>query len=185
MKLILLAGPQAVGKMTVGQELAKCTELKLFHNHQTIDLLLPLLPLNEAGWETVRQLREIIFRAFAKSGQYGMIHTVMFDYPDDFEYWEWIKNCFREECPETQFYFVELRADMEERLRRNKTENRLLHKPSKRDLEWSENDLRTAMEKHRLYSEPGEITEPNYLCLDTTHLSAEETAQIIKARFQL
>ncbi|WP_286673019.1 hypothetical protein [Anaeromonas frigoriresistens] len=28
-----------MGKMTVGQELSKITELKLFHNHMTIDLI--------------------------------------------------------------------------------------------------------------------------------------------------
>ena len=39
MKLVILFGPQAVGKMTVGQELAKQTGLKLFHNHMTIDLV--------------------------------------------------------------------------------------------------------------------------------------------------
>jgi shikimate kinase len=39
MKLVLLFGPQAVGKMTVGHELEKVTELKLFHNHMTIDLV--------------------------------------------------------------------------------------------------------------------------------------------------
>jgi ATP-dependent protease Clp ATPase subunit len=31
MKFVLIFGPQAVGKMTVGQELEKITELKLFH----------------------------------------------------------------------------------------------------------------------------------------------------------
>ena len=34
-KLIVIMGPQAVGKMTVGQELVKMTGLKLFHNHVT------------------------------------------------------------------------------------------------------------------------------------------------------
>ena len=33
MKLLLLFGDAAVGKMTVGQELAKITGLKLFYNH--------------------------------------------------------------------------------------------------------------------------------------------------------
>ncbi|ASI83880.1 hypothetical protein ACS94_05390 [Bacillus cereus] len=42
MKLILIFGPQAVGKMTVGQELATLTGLKLFHNHMTIDLVSPI-----------------------------------------------------------------------------------------------------------------------------------------------
>ncbi len=39
MKFILIFGPRAVGKMTVGHELEKITSLKLFHNHQTIELL--------------------------------------------------------------------------------------------------------------------------------------------------
>ncbi len=41
-KLVLICGPQAVGKMTVGQELTKITDLKLFHNHMTIELLLQI-----------------------------------------------------------------------------------------------------------------------------------------------
>lgn len=39
MKLVVIFGPLAVGKMTVGQELAKRTGLRLFHNHMTIDLV--------------------------------------------------------------------------------------------------------------------------------------------------
>ena len=38
-KLVMIVGPQAVGKMTVGQELAKITDLKFMHNHETIDVL--------------------------------------------------------------------------------------------------------------------------------------------------
>ena len=41
MKFILIFGPQAVGKMTVGHELEKIAGLKLFHNHMTIDLVVP------------------------------------------------------------------------------------------------------------------------------------------------
>jgi hypothetical protein len=47
MKFILITGPQAVGKMTVGQELEKITGLKLFHNHMSIELV-----LNFFGYET-------------------------------------------------------------------------------------------------------------------------------------
>lgn len=39
MKLVIILGPHAVGKMTVGQELAAITGLKLFHNHMTIELV--------------------------------------------------------------------------------------------------------------------------------------------------
>ena len=40
MKLVVLFGPPAVGKMTVGRELERFTGLRLFHNHMTIDLAL-------------------------------------------------------------------------------------------------------------------------------------------------
>ena len=39
MKLVVIFGPHAVGKMTVGQALAAQTGLRLFHNHMTIDVV--------------------------------------------------------------------------------------------------------------------------------------------------
>ena len=41
MKFVLLFGPPAVGKMSVGRELEKITGLRLFHNHMTIELVVP------------------------------------------------------------------------------------------------------------------------------------------------
>ena len=38
-KLIMITGPQAVGKMRVGKEIEKITNFKVFHNHMTIDLV--------------------------------------------------------------------------------------------------------------------------------------------------
>ena len=40
---LAIFGPHAVGKMTVGQELSKITNLKLFHNHMTIDIVSRIL----------------------------------------------------------------------------------------------------------------------------------------------
>ena len=37
--LVVLVGPPAVGKMTVGHALAARTGLRLFHNHHTIEPL--------------------------------------------------------------------------------------------------------------------------------------------------
>jgi guanylate kinase len=36
MKLMILFGDAAVGKMTVGQELMKITDFRLYHNHMSI-----------------------------------------------------------------------------------------------------------------------------------------------------
>lgn len=73
-------------------------------------------------------------------------------------------------------YFVELAADLDERLRRNQTENRLLKKPSKRDVAYSNHELLTSAERNRLNSHPGEIKEQNYLKLDITKLSMDESS---------
>jgi len=188
MKFVLIIGPQAVGKMTVGQALAARTNLKLFHNHETIELVRPLLSLDRAeGWALVMELRESVFRHFARSGQSGMIYTGLwyFDEPEDRVYYEGIFDLWREECPEVEIYIVELQADLEIRLARNRTENRLLHKPSKRNFEWSDADVRGSAASHRPNSLPGEITEANYLRLDNTNMSPEEAAAAIVERFGL
>ena len=38
-KFVTIIGPQAVGKMTVGQELSKMIGYKLLHNHMTIEMV--------------------------------------------------------------------------------------------------------------------------------------------------
>ena len=43
MKLVIIYGPPATGKLTVANELAKITKFKIFHNHLTVDLLNSLL----------------------------------------------------------------------------------------------------------------------------------------------
>jgi len=66
---------------------------------------------------------------------------------------------------------------------RNKTENRLAKKPSKRNLEYSEWELISDSEKHRLNSNDGEIAHLDYLKLDVTHLSVDESVAKIKEHF--
>lgn len=74
-KFVFIFGPQAVGKMTVGQELSAITGLKLFHNHMTIDLLEPLYGFSKEMWRLANTFRRSIFQSFAISDQYGMIFT--------------------------------------------------------------------------------------------------------------
>jgi len=42
MKLVIIFGAGAVGKMTVGQELMKITELRLYHGHMDIEPVLEI-----------------------------------------------------------------------------------------------------------------------------------------------
>ena len=64
-------------------------------------------------------------------------------------------------------------------------ENRLLNKPSKRNLEWSEKDLLKSVEKYRFNSKENEIKEKNYLRIDNTNISPDIVAKMIKEKFKL
>ena len=185
MKFVLIFGPQAVGKMTVGQELAKVTELKLFHNHMTIELLEPLFKFSPELWRLSTLFRKEIFKAVAESELEGLIFTYVWAF-DQQEDWDFVdQTCEIFEAEGATIYFVELEADMDERLDRNKSPHRLEHKPTKRNVEWSENELKESMEKYRLNSNKGEIKSENYIKINNTNLGAAEVAEIISERFRL
>ncbi len=186
MKFILLFGPQAVGKMTVGQELEKITELKLFHNHMTIELVSPFFNYGtETGKRLVGLFRREIFEAVSMSDLEGLIFTYVWAL-DDQNDWDYVNEvCELFESRGAATYFVELEADLEERVERNKSPHRLQEKPTKRNIERSERDLRSTMEKYRLNSTVGEINRENYIRINNEKLSPEEVAKIIKDRFQL
>lgn len=185
MKFIMIFGPQAVGKMTVGQELAKITDLKLFHNHMTIDLLAPLFGFNPEMWRLVNLFRKEIFEAAAKSDLEGLIFTYVwgFDLQSDWDYVNQVCEIF--ESNGGTVYFVELEADLQERLNRNKSPHRLEHKPTKRNIEQSEIDLKETMEKHRLNSLESEINREQYVRINNTNLDPEVVANLIKENFNL
>ena len=183
MKLVLLVGNGAVGKMTVGQELMKLTDLRLFHNHMTIEPVLEIFGTFHT--DAILQMREVIFREFAKSDNYGMIHTIMwaFDMQEDWDYINHVVDIFQEHNAE--IYCVELVAPQEIRLQRNETPNRLAHKASKRDLASSRARVIAMDEKFRLESNPGEIPFENYMRIDNSNLEPDVVAAMIKERFAL
>jgi hypothetical protein len=185
MKFVLIFGPQAVGKMTVGHELEMISDLKLFHNHMTIELLAPFFGFTSEMWGLSDKFRQDIFEATAASKMYGMIFTYVwgFDLQSDWDYVDKICQIFEDQGADV--YFVELEADLEERIERNKTPHRLEHKPTKRDITFSEHDLIQTMEQHRLNSLEGEIKKENYLRINNTKINAREVAEIIKNRFAL
>ena len=179
MKLVLIVGSGAVGKMTVGQELMKITDLRLFHNHMMIEPVIDIFGYFKG--DTILKLREIIFDDFVKSDCYGMIHTFMwaFDMKSDWEYAENLAKKFDE------VYCVELIASQEVRLERNKTENRLINKASKRDIEASNNRIINNEDIYRLISNEGEIPFKNYLRINNENLQAKDVAKKIKETFNL
>jgi len=186
MKFVLIFGPMAVGKMTVGQELSKVTGLPLFHNHMTIEMVLPFFEFGTPEFVYLVNLyRRELFETVAKSDSEGMIFTYVwaFNHESDWKFVEKVTSFFRDN--DTEVYFVELEADLDERVERNKTPNRLAHKPSKRNIDQTEKRMIAAQDIYRMNSKDGEIKEKNYLRIDNTKLTAKETVKIIVDRFDL
>lgn len=181
MKLVIIIGNGAVGKMTVGQELSKITGLRLFHNHMSIEPIIDIF--GEYNGDIVRKFRELVFTEFVKTDKYGLIFTYIwaFDAQSDWDYMEHLREIFKG----ADIYYAELVAPQKVRLQRNATENRLKHKSSKRNLEWSNEMIIESDLENRLESYDGEVPYENYIKIDNTKLSAAETAKIIRDRFGL
>lgn len=184
--LVFIVGPPAVGKMTVGRELAARTGLRLFHNHQTIDLVLNFFPFGSAPFkQLVAEFRRRIFEEVAASDLPGVIFTYVwaFDHASDAAEVEGWASIFRQRGG--RVVFAELEAPQEERLRRNETELRLAEKPFKRDLAASRANLLALDAGYQLGSRGAFDHREDWLRLDNTHLSPAEAAERIIERFRL
>ncbi|MCQ2011333.1 AAA family ATPase [Sporolactobacillus sp. STSJ-5] len=185
MRFVLIFGPQAVGKMTVGQELAKITHLKLLHNHMTIDPLVPLFGFTPEMWRLCHMFRKEIFKSAVCSNMYGIIFTTVWAFNKKEDWMNINEICQLFRAKGADIYFVELEACTDIRLQRNRTPHRLAEKPTKRNIEQSEQNLLESVKTDRLNSRQGEIKEKNYLRINNTYLNAEQVALKIKQTFHL
>jgi ABC-type oligopeptide transport system ATPase subunit len=184
MKFLIIIGNAAVGKMTVGKELTKITELRLFHGHMILEPVLEIYGTRRMDIE--KKIRDIIFDDYAKSNNYGLIFTYMMDFDKNSSCWEYIEHIcgfFKNENAEV--YFVELVASQEVRLQRNIMESRLQAKASKRNTEWTTKNIYETDKKYQCVSNDGEIPFENYIKIDNTNLSPDIAAKMIKDRFSL
>ena len=187
MRLLFIFGAHAAGKMTVGQAVSRITPMKLFHNHMTIEPVIELFGTYNGA--VTERLRQIVFEEFVKTDNYGLIFTFIwaFEEPHDTEYVRALTKLY--EDAGAQVDFVELIAPQDVRLIRNRTENRLKEKASKRDVALSEARMLSTEERYRCVSEPGEVCEKlgiapeRYLRIDNTNLSPEDAAEMIVRHF--
>ena len=187
MRLLFIFGAHAAGKMTVGQAVSRITPMKLFHNHMTIEPVIELFGAYNGA--VTERLRQVVFEEFVKTDNYGLIFTFIwaFEEPYDTEYVRRLSKLYADAG--AQVDYVELLCPQDVRLIRNRTENRLREKASKRDVELSEMRMLSAESRYRCASEPGEIYEKlgvapeSYLRIDNTDLSPEEVAEIIVRHF--
>ena len=86
MKLIIIYGPPAAGKLTVGTELSRLTGYKLFHNHISIDCVKPVLEFGTPEfWRAVAAVRYEVIASAARENV-DVIHTFCYEYEVDDEH---------------------------------------------------------------------------------------------------
>ncbi|MBQ7925037.1 MAG: AAA family ATPase [Lachnospiraceae bacterium] len=183
--LIIVCGPQAVGKMTVAESLRDKLKYNFMMNHDSIEMSDKIF-----GFATPAQKEfNAIFRE--KAFELAVKHDVdllftyvcAFELAQEREYLTGLADLFQSNGG--NFYFVELSADLETRLVRNETPHRLEKKASKRDVEWSKSNLLKDVKNHRLNSEEGETWFENHIKIDNTYLEPDEVADMVIKRFHL
>lgn len=181
MKFLILFGPPAVGKFTVAQKLTEMTNFKLLHNHGDIELLRPIFEFNSDTFNVLsRKIRQSIIEEAAKNG-INLIFTYVWNFalPKGKNNIDAYKQIVESNGGEV--YFAELYSPLEVRLERAESESRKRHKPhaAKKEvimeLEGSWN-----MKTGETFFYPD-----RYLKVDTSNLTADETAEKIKNYFKL
>ena len=78
MKLVVIYGPPAAGKLTVAKELSKLTGYRILHNHLVIDLVEAVLDRsNQKFWELIDTYRLDLVDMAAQQKVEGVIITTV------------------------------------------------------------------------------------------------------------
>jgi len=118
------------------------------HNHQAIEAILPTFPFGSPAFlRLLLEFRRHVFEEVAASDAPGFVYTTAWDVASSADRVEIDAYCQPFRCDGARICFVELEASLETRLARNRTDPRLLHRPSKRDLKASDERLRRIQEK--------------------------------------
>lgn len=184
--VLFVVGPPAVGKMTVGEQIAARTGLRLFHNHLAIEPVLRFFPYDSpAGARLVDRFRRDLIEEVAASDLPGLVFTFVwaFDQPEDEAAVRAYAEPFRRRGG--RVLFLELQATQAARLRRNEGPSRLAEKPSKRDLAWSRRNLLELDERYQLDSGGRFDDRADYLRIENTELDPVEVAVRTIAHFGL
>ena len=183
-KLIVVCGPQAVGKMTVAESLRDKLKYNMMMNHDSIEMSDKIFGFGTPAQKEFNAIfREKAFELAVKHNV-DLIFTYVcaFEMPEEREYLTNLAELFTAEGGE--FYFVELRADLETRLARNETPHRMEKKASKRDVAWSKANLLHDAENHRLNSNEGELWFTNHIKIDNTNLCPDEVSDTVIKEFK-
>lgn len=177
MKLVVIYGPPAVGKLTVARELAKVTGYRIFHNHLTVDLITSIFEFGSPGSGTlVDRYRLELIGIAAKKNIKGLIFT--FVYANTKEDDDFIKRLIRlSKHHRIKTRFVQLVSEKKELERRVKERSRNNFSKIK-----DKKTLRSVISRYDLFTP---ISFVRSLTIDNTKISAKGSAEIIKRKFRL
>ncbi len=181
MKLIIIYGPPAVGKLTVAKELAKITGYKLFHNHLTVDLAYSLFPSGTKGYsDLVEKIRLDVIEIAAKIKIKGMIFTFVYGVEtlggrtDDL----FVRKIIRRvEKNKGKVFFVKLSCNEEELHKR-------LKYPSRKEFK-KLNDAKILNSIRKKFDIDSVIPFVENQVIDSTSLSAKKVARMIKEHYKI
>jgi MoxR-like ATPase len=124
MKLLLIHGRPAVGKLTVARLVARETGGRLFHNHLTVNLALSVFPFGSPAFVALRE--EIWTRVLGLAASEGVPLLIFTFNPENTVTQAFIDRIFAESTAlGTEVIPVELTAPEEEIERRLASESRL------------------------------------------------------------
>ena len=176
MKLVFVYGPPASGKLTVARELSKITGYKLFHNMLTVDLAQAVLDWNDENFgDLTTKYRLITFKEAAKAKVEGIIFTYAYAPKVDDAF---VKKVIHQiKADKGEIYFVQIHAKKEELLKRVGSDSR---KELKKLIDKS--ILEKQLDKRDQYAK---IPFVETFSVDTTNISPNEAAEMIKEHFKL
>lgn len=183
--LIVVCGPQAVGKMTVAESLRDKLKYNMMMNHDSIEVSDRIFGFNTPAQREFNSIfREKAFELAVKHNvDLLFTYVAAFEKEEEINYLKTLEHQFT--ASGGNFYFVELSADLDTRIKRNLTPHRMERKTSKKDTKWSEENLLKDSQRHRLNTEEGEILFENHLKIDNTNLSPDEVADIVIGNYNL
>lgn len=174
-ELLVVFGPPAVGKMTVGRAIAAASDFRLFHNHHVIEPLAEVFGFAHPSFERLKEAwrREVLEDAAAS----GLRLVTTFVWPvDDEEDAAYVRRLVAPYADRgLRVSFLELEAGFEARLVRNVQEDRIAAKPSKADLAWSEAHVREVEQRYRMNTDPDVPSPADAVIAPHRHLRVDNT----------
>lgn len=173
MKLIVLYGPPASGKLTVAKALSKITGYKIFHNHLLIDLLEKVLPWGSSDFKNYmdKYFFELLEVAM-KHNVEGLIVTMVYYKDFDKPYLKTLVKTVEKQGGEV--CFVQLKCSTKELLRRVTNASRKKFKKIS-----TVQILKQSLKKHDIVSS---VDYANNLVIDSEKNTPVSAARKIKEK---